>query len=636
MPPLGFSLRWVVPALLLLLGPPALAADLLGVCVTPHRIEPTLRYRGVRDTTLAARVQLFVRGPAKSPTFAGKSPRAWLEADQWAWHDLDATPHVPEGALHVWSFNGKSDRWGVGHAFDLEAEGLKRQKVELATPRRWISAATFLSSTDKPQPDRLILHVVNDDDKALEVRALRLWLPRSSTTWHTLWPQKPLAVRQTIPARDRGVLTFDGLKLPLSYVALELQTDAGHLWAHLRVKRETFDVSGGWIQDGLAHDAYLDFLASLHVNAGQIDHIPGYTDKPERYRRVPMKLFNRLWPLDRWDTEEWLPRIHAVEFLGEPQYGGKKAISPQQVFDRLLPYRASRLPTSVTLSEERTWRLYAGLSDYPHYDAYRVVAPAADAWTQYDRWEGKRLRWGAPLETIGDLCRSLRELNRPVPCAYWSQGPHHGWGGFFDGRKRRSPTPDELRSQALHGLSTRITSLYWFNLSLKSLLAYPDTWEPLRRIGREIRMLAPLMLEGDAYRFERRTTNMGKPDWDLASIAAPEAVLLFALDTAYAPDPKENVFTFGPPREVEYRFALPPWLREPTEVRRVDADGLHRVAWKVERGQVILSDKRSRDALYVVVNDRKVLDAIEQRRQAALKHEAAHRVEEATLRALRK
>lgn len=111
----------------------------------------------------------------------------------------------------------------------------------------------------------------------------------------------------------------------------------------------------------------------------------------------------------------------------------------------------------------------------------------------------------------------MRELSRPTPCAYWSQGPHDGWGGglFGGGRSRRSPTPDELRSQAMHALSSRITSLYWFNLSLKSLLKFPDTWEPIARIGREIRMLEPFLLAGDAYDFERRTNADGTPDWDL-------------------------------------------------------------------------------------------------------------------------
>jgi hypothetical protein len=54
--------------------------------------------------------------------------------------------------------------------------------------------------------------------------------------------------------------------------------------------------------------------------------------------RYPLKLFNRLWPLEQWDTEEWLPRIHAVELLAAP-HGGGSPVSPQEVFDKLLPYR---------------------------------------------------------------------------------------------------------------------------------------------------------------------------------------------------------------------------------------------------------------------------------------------------------
>lgn len=180
-------------------------------------------------------------------------------------------------------------------------------------------------------------------------------------------------------------------KLPLTYAALELSTSSGPLWAHLRIKREAFDISGGWVSDAATREPYMKLLRHLHVRAGQIEHVAGYTDNPDLYDRYPIKLFNRLWPFEKWDTDEWLPKIHAVEFMGEPQFGGGKPVAPQVVFDTLLPYRVSRLPTSITLSEERTWRWYAGLSDYPHYDAYRVVAPAGDAY----RFE-RLTRDGAP------------------------------------------------------------------------------------------------------------------------------------------------------------------------------------------------------------------------------------------------
>ncbi|MCY2954683.1 MAG: hypothetical protein NTU53_22355 [Planctomycetota bacterium] len=567
--------------------------------------------------------------------FDGRTPAELLAAGEWAWHDLGTAARAPEGAMTVWTFNGKSARWGTGKEFALEAEGLVKRNVGISTPANWISAATFLAGDGGVQPDTVVLHIANESAQAsLSISSVRLWLPKDVATWQTLWAQAPMPVAAEVPSRDKGIVKLRTNKLPLTYVAIEVGTNAGPVWAHLRIKREAFGISGGWVGGNLTKEPYLKLLQHLHVNTGHFDAVPGYTDNPALYDRYPLRLFNRLWPLDKWDTDAWLPKIHAVEFLGEPQYGGGRPVPPQEVFDKLLPYRDSRLATSITDSEERIWRWYAGLSDYPHYDAYRVVAPSPDSWGEYDRWGGRRIRWGAPLETIGDMCRSLRELNRPMPCAYWSQGPHEGWGGRFDGRSRRSPTPDELRAQAVHALSTRITSLYWFNLSLKSLLKFPDTWDAMTLIGRETRMLEPFYLEGDAYRFERRVRADGAPDWDLASIAAPDAAVLFAVDTAYTADPQENLFKFGPPRAATFTFVLPPRLRGPKDVFRVDADGVHEAKWRVDGNGVVIDDTRSRDAIYVAASSLEMRKGIEQRRQAALAHEAAYAVDRAAVEAL--
>ena len=615
-------------------------AELAGVTVTPHVIAEGMQYRRPRDPALAAKVQLFVKGQASPGTFAGKTPAELLQAGEWAWHDLATAQKPPEGGLTVWTFNGQSSRWGVGEKFVLDAEGLEKSTVTVEAPTHWISAINFLAPEGRVEPDTVIVHLANGSDKPLHVTSLRWWLPKEGNDWQVLWPQPANPVEAMILPGDRGFVKIKAERpFPLSYTVVEVTTDAGTLWEHLRVKREAFDIGGGWVADNLKHEPYLKLLSRLHINMGQIQGVPGYTDRPESYDRYPIKLCNRLWPLDEWDTDAWLPKIHAVEFLGEPQYGGGRPVPPQEVFDKLLPYRTSRLATSVTHSEERVWRNYAGLSDYPHYDAYRVVAPAADAWRQYDRWGADRIGWGAPLETIGELSRSLRELNRPMPCAYWSQGPHDGWGGGWGGgfrsggRTRRSPTPDELRSQALHALSTRITSLYWFNLSLKSLLKFPDTWEPITRIGREIRMLEPYFLEGDAYRFERVTRD-GKPDWDLASIAAPEAVVLFANDLAYTPDLKASTFVFDEPRPVSFRFVIPPWVRKAEDLFRVDADGIHEVKWKADDDAVVIEDQRSRDAIYVATRSNTVRIEVERRRQTALVREQANGVEQQDLEKL--
>ena len=624
-------------------GLPVGAGELAGVTVTPHRIEPTLRYRRPHDTSLGARVQLFVRGPARDPRFDGQPAPHWLDQKEWAWHDISAQPPVPDGALGVWNWNGQDQRWGVGRTFQLEAMGLNVVPVSLAEPTRWISSVTFLASQGT-RPDQVLIHVHNASPEPLTLRKLQIWLPRSGQEWHTFWPGSTHSLQQVIPAGEPGVMELPVEPLPLTYAVLELQTDAGSLWSQVRVRSEVFDISGGWIFDEktewkgavAGRSPFLDILAHLHVNTAHYERARGYTDDPALVSRYPLKRFHRLWPLEEWDTDDWLPTIHAVEFLGEPQYGGGRPVPPQEVFDKLLPYRTSRLATTLTHSEERIWRFYAGLSDYPHFDAYRVVAPAADAWRLYDRWGGRQISWGAPLETIGDLCRSLRELNRPAATAVWSQGPHHDWGGGFfgGGRKRRSPTPAELRAQAQHALASRITSLYWFNLSPRSLGMFPDLWEPMTLVGREIRMLEPFYLTGAASHFERRLGPAGEPDWELSVISGPRGGVLFALDTAYTPDPQDNVFRFGEPRPAQFRFPLPAWLRNPQRVVRVDAEGIHPVDWKPVAEGVQIVDQASRDRIYLVLQDERELPGVAARREAALAREAEYPLDRPAFEAL--
>lgn len=292
-----------------------------------------------------------------------------------------------------------------------------------------------------------------------------------------------------------------------------------------------------------------------------------------------------------------------------------------EVWRALAPYQATRLATTVTHSEERVWRFYAGLSDYPHYDAYRVSAPSADSWSKYDRWPGMTLRWGAPLETIGEMTRSLRELNRPRPIAYWSQGAHDGWESY-GGRQRTSPTPDELRAQAYQALASRITSLYWFNLSLKSLVKFPDLIDPITRVGREIRMLDDFYLEGDAMSHEPILRD-GKPDWDLEVVTGPRGALLFALDLDYAPDLVEKVFKFGAPRDVTLRSRLPAYASLPAEFFRVDADGTTAVEHAVENRVCTIRDRISRVAIYVATAKPGERERIEARRRALIVAEKA-------------
>jgi len=620
-----------------------------GTHVVPHLQSTEMRYRKAPDFSLGARVEVFLRNtsastlsipPSTDIRLRGQTPENLLKNDEWAWHDLPSAwsgemLRLPPGAMTVWSWNGKRASWGTNTQAELavalpEAGEASQLPVRIDAPSVWLSAVTFLGATPHVQPDSMIFHVVNRSSGSLRLEACRLWLPENNTTWRALLPQPWISNRLdrfpangVIPANDRGGARIATGPLPLTYTAIEvlLSDRSGKpvtVWAHQRIKREVFDISGGWVaselgsSDTLQAAPYLQTLSRMHINAGMHQHVPGYSDTP-LFEKYPLKYMNRLQPFDRYDTDAMLPRIHAVEFLGEPQYGGGKPVSPMDCWKAMSVYAPTRLPTSITHSEERVWRFYAGLTDHPHYDAYRVTAPSPDSWGMYDRWDGQRIRWGSPLETIGEMSRSLRELNRPRPVAYWSQGPHHNWNGY-GGRQRGSPTPDELRLQAYHALSSRITSLYWFNLSLRSLVTFPDLIEPMTRVGREIRMLEDYYLEGDAVSHQRVLRD-GKPDWDLDVVASPRGAVLFALDLAYEADREERVFKFGEPRSATFRFPLPAYIRKPAEVFRVDADGVTKVKHSLKRGVLTIKDQASRVAIYVAATTPGERARIETRRQ---------------------
>jgi hypothetical protein len=624
--------------------------EIAGLSVTPHVQSKSMRYRRDPDPELGARVELFLRNqdqvpltmaPEFSATFDGQSAGHWLASGDWAWHDTPSarsneTLSLAPGAMTVWSFNSKVSKWGEGthHQLVLGNDSSTPLGFHLEKPTVWLSAVTFLGEGDSVHPVRIVIHIANESGHSVTPHACRLWLPAGHSNYRVLYPQDWLRnvhrfpIGTGIQSGGKGGFVVETGPLPLTYCAVEVETstqegEVSSLWAHLRIKREMFDMGGGWVADRVGDSntlqavPYLKTLRRMHINSGMHQDVTGYSDT-SLFDQYPLKYMNRLEPFERYDTGLMLPRIHAVEFQGEPQYGGGRPVPPQEVLTRFLPYGPTRLPTSVTHSEERIWRYYAGLSDYPHYDAYRVCAPAPDSWTRYDRWGGERLRWAAPLETIADMTRSLRELNRPRPIAYWSQGAHDGWGRY-GGRQRTSPTPDELRAQAYHALSQRITSLYWFNLSLKSLLKFRDLIEPITRVNREIRLMEDLLLEGDAFEY-RREIEEGQLSWDLASVMGPSGGLLFAHDLAYVPDLDEKVFKFRP-RDGLFVFKLPAYLSQPTQVFRLDADGLHDVTFTVEENRIILRDRVKVAGIYVVSQNDHLRASLEARHASLIAFE---------------
>lgn len=643
----------ILPALIFALvikaeGP---ALHLVGSTVTPHFLAESMRYSRDPEAATGARVQLFLRNDSSTnaapltldgslrTTLNGKAPADLLKDGRLGWHDFPAAMPaeslaLPPGAITVWTFNSRKEDLGTGATVQLEAgpeqAPILREALALEKPTAWISTVAFFAPEGALQPDRMLVHLANESPTPLTIRECRLWLPQDPKTPRAFLPQAPLTGLKPfnghaeVPSGEHGGFEVGTGPLPLTYTVIELTltTPSGEtrtLWSHLRIRPETFDISGGWVKP-VTSEIYLKTLKLFYVNTAHRQITPGYSDTP-LYDKYPLKYFGCMQPLEAYDTDAMLPKVHAVECLGEPQYGGGKPVPPQEVWEKLHAYAGSRLATTVTHSEERVWRDYAGACDFPHFDAYRVTAPSADAWYKYDRWGGKHIGWGAPLETIGDMCRSMRELNRPLPCAIWSQGASDGWG-MYASRRRRAPTPDEIRLQAYHALSTRITSLYWFNLNLNSLVEWRDTLDEMRRIGREIRLLDALMLEGDAASFAR-VRQGDKLDWDLATIAGPRAALFFALDLDYTADPNQRVFTFGPPRDSTWEFPVPAYLAGIQDVFRIDADGMHPAQWTQQGNTIEIQETANRALTYVATPDPALRAQLEARRAALVAGEEA-------------
>ncbi len=621
--------------LLLTLGSTALHAELIGISVTPHSFSPNLKWRRPPNPELGARVELFLRNSTDRAVtlsrdsnllFDASAPAELLANREWSWH---STPHswpaestdLPPNALTVFALNGRRNSWGVNSRHQLQLEK-NRFEFAIDPPDTWLSAITFLGDDNDVLPTQMFVHVANQSARPARIKSCRRWLPQPGQSVHVFHPHAELERCKyfsdaTIEPGDKGGFRVACDPLPLTYVVVQVAIvrDDGReqsLWAHLKIKTETFDMSGGWIasaingRNSLTIEPYLKTLKRMHINCGQIGEVSGYTDNAELYRKYPFKFFSRMQPIERYDNDQVLPNVHAVEFLGEPQYGGGRPVPPQEVWDALRPYESSRLPTSVTYSEERSWRYFAGVSDYPHYDAYRVTAPSADWWRDYDRWNGQRIGWGAPLETIGDMTRSLREHHRPKPIAYWSQGAHSGWRGRS---RRSSPTPDELRSQAYHGLAHRITSLYWFNLSLKSLVTFPDLIEPITRVNRELHLLDEILLRGDAYEYRRVfVDNVG--DLDVSSVVSDTTAALFAIDLSYQIDQEQRVFSFQESKPIEVHFRLPSWLQEPVAIFRLDADGTHQVDYRHNHRKLVIRDRIHVAGIYLATIDSTLRDRL--------------------------
>ena len=148
-------------------------------------------------------------------------------------------------------------------------------------------------------PNRIVVHIANDATSELHIQSLRLWLPKPNTSHHVLYLARTydeldcFPNHRSLPGKDKGGFSVRCEPLPLTYAAVEVRVqrpgqDEQSLWSYLRIKREVFDISGGWVasdiggSNSLTIDEYRQTLKRMHVNTGQIEEVSGFTDDSAR------------------------------------------------------------------------------------------------------------------------------------------------------------------------------------------------------------------------------------------------------------------------------------------------------------------------------------------------------------------
>ncbi|MBO4714664.1 MAG: hypothetical protein J5672_01030 [Verrucomicrobia bacterium] len=647
--------------------------EVVGITVTPHQKLEGIEFDYEDEPQVGGRVQLFIRNTAPADSkkaedtvnvhvlrFDNNEPKRNVFNKAWSWEDTPAEwpendTSIPPGALTVFSFNSMYPKWiEPDNTFQLEFTdwiNSRKNSLTVTIPQQQVrlSSICFLSTgVDPLRPDSLVFYLENLSQKNWKISSVRIYQPYLSSSFRMLKEIASLSASGDKETRQVSTFPFNGILQPGQKIAaiaktpnhLKLTTavveialvnpervyETTSVWEQLRVRRESFDIGGGWIAadahgtNVMTKEPWLKTLKSLHINTANIQEIPGYTDQTGKgglYQRYPIKWMGTMQPLPQYDNDANLNNIHAAESLGNVQDEINNC-SPQDAMELLRVYGGFRIPTSLILTNPWQWNQYAGVSDYPHFNVARLAVPNAfERWDLYPRWEKKPISWAAPLETMGILTRNLRENSRPVSISAWIQGPFDSWTAQGE-RKRLAPTPNELRALAWQALSARITSLHWFNLNISSLVKYRDLITPIQKINREARLLEVFFLYGDSWKQVTTQTlddKNSKLDWSLSSIICPRGALLCALDLDYEISSINKTFKFRHPRETVFKFNLPNFLSPPYDVFRIDADGIYDVSYQVTKNSVEITDKQSLAAVYVATRDKKLRKELENRRQ---------------------
>lgn len=591
--------------------------EILGVTVVPHFISgeiPSSR-RDERYNVAGSNVRIYIRNTSQDTvfpkvTFNGQSGTELLAANMVSYCDVPETrkrnnisSQIPPGAIDYYLLNLIESSFytkGITIAFQDSVSGLTmKKKIEINKPDLYASRITFSSSTGSVIPDGFYMYFKNERGSNAIFNEVKIWSASERYTDH--WWNKPIKPknlqwfgRDNIIAHGSlngayvktGNLHFGEAILEFSFT---IDGKKVNIFYTMKPMVINFDLGMGWGDEYLEGSlAFVKTMKLLHMNTVNGNAREFFTNADGRSEQYPMKVFSKLIGDAQTRDTLRINQIHGEENIGEPQL---HKLPAQDIYDYYSFFRQSAFPSTLTLSHEPGFNAYAGVVDFNHFDAYRVTSPHADRWGQYYKYGEKNVRWGAPLETLGDYMRTLNRISYPNRVAAWTQGMFNDWAGYG---RASYPNPLEIRIQAYEVVANGASSLYWFTLGGKHLMNHRFCLPEIQKVNREFMVVGELITKTVPWSWVNRFMDM-----DYNVLAGPDYAILFAIDLRYGIS-KNNEFISSGPRTENLAFHLPEYLQNCNSAVKICHDGISQTNVKIENNKAFINDTFDTTAMYVL------------------------------------
>jgi len=600
-----------------------LPLEIAGVTVVPHYFSGEIPdYRDEKKYLSkfnpGALIRIFIKNPDQKESinpevlFNGKSGQELISDNVVSYCDVPdiretatkISTVIQAGSMDCYLLNVVDRNFytnGIALKFrDKQTGKTTEKKVVIKAPCFYATRIVFNSTDGSCFPDGFYVYFNNESDKDAQIGQVKIWKAGKTYTEH--WWSESFVPESIRWFGEEGIISANSMdgafvntgKLPFGEIVLEfeinLNASVEKLYYVVKPMIINYDIGLGWDFNLLEKsEAYCKTMKLMHFNTVNSDAKEFLANK-EWSGKYQMKRFSKLEAESTTIDENVLKTIHGSEFFGEPQFGKRPAY---EIFNYYTAFRNSGFPTTLTLSYEPGFFLYAGVVDFAHFDAYRVVAPHADKWGHYKKYGNKNVKWGSPLETIGDYMRTLNRINCPNPVAAWTQAMADDWKSRSR-VKAGNPNNLEMRIQAYEAIANGATSLYWFNMGGKTVLNNRSSLAEIQRVNREIMVMGDLLSKTVPFWWQNRFM-----DIDLNVLAGPEFAVLFAIDLKYKVS-ESNQFVSSGKRSEALAFKVPSYLQNCNAAAKITHEGITEVSVAMSNGNAIITDTFETTGLYIL------------------------------------